>query len=198
MAIFEVYHRSLRYAAFLAKIEMGGVSGEWQNSPNLPKHATIPAGYGNGRSYSFEVRVGRIFVSLVVFFIVAGGVLVYQATRGTSSLVLMPSELLAKAHASNLPRVRVGGRVVDPVEYQTEPFFLLRFSVRDPKGGDQIVPVEYRGLKPDMFQAGRDVLIDGDFKGGTLVAAKLQTQCPSKYEPAMPGVVSTSRVEDTK
>jgi cytochrome c-type biogenesis protein CcmE len=38
-----------------------------------------------------------------------------------------------------------------------------------------------------MFQAGRDVLIDGDFKNGTIVAAKLQTQCPSKYEPAMPG-----------
>jgi cytochrome c-type biogenesis protein CcmE len=134
--------------------------------------------------------MGRIFVSLVVFFIVAGGVLVYQATRGTSSLVLMPSELLSKAHASSLPRIRVGGRVVDPIEYQTEPVFLLRFFVRDPKGGDQVVPVEYRGLKPDMFQADRDVLIDGDFKDGKIIAAKLQTQCPSKYEPAMPGVAS--------
>jgi cytochrome c-type biogenesis protein CcmE len=78
--------------------------------------------------------------------------------------------------------------VIDPIEYQTEPNFILRFKVVDPKGGDQAVPVEYRGLRPDMFQAGRDVLIDGDFKGGTLVAAKLQTQCPSKYEPAMPGM----------
>jgi hypothetical protein len=40
-----------------------------------------------------------------------------------------------------------------------------------------------------MFQAGRDVLIDGDFKGGKIIAAKLQTQCPSKYEPAMPGAI---------
>lgn len=136
--------------------------------------------------------MGRIFLSLVIFFIVVGGILVYQATRGTSSLVLMPSELLAKAHASDLPRIRVGGRVVEPIEYQTEPVFLLRFSVRDPKGGDQIVPVEYRGLKPDMFQAGRDVLIDGDFRGGKIVAAKLQTQCPSKYEPAVPGAVTAA------
>jgi hypothetical protein len=65
----------------------------------------------------------------------------------------------------------------------------LRFSVSDPAGGGSVVPVEYRNLKPDMFQAGRDVLIDGDFKGGRIVAAKLQTQCPSKYEPAMPGAV---------
>lgn len=136
--------------------------------------------------------MGRIFLSLVLFFIVAGGVLVYQATQGTSSLVLMPSELVSKAHASDLPRIRVGGRVVEPIEYQTEPVFVLRFQVEDPKGGAQRVAVEYRGLKPDMFQAGRDVLIDGDFKGGKIVAAKLQTQCPSKYEPAMPGAAPHS------
>jgi len=131
--------------------------------------------------------MGRIFISLVLFFIVVGGVLVYQATRGTSSLVLLPSELISRAHARDLPRIRVGGKVVDPIEYQTEPGFMLTFRVSDPSGGETTVPVEYRNLKPDMFQAGRDVLIDGDFKNGTLVAAKLQTQCPSKYEPALPG-----------
>lgn len=136
--------------------------------------------------------MGRVFISLVVFFIVVGAVLVFQATRGTSSLVLMPSELIARAHASDLPRIRVGGRVVDPIQYQTEPVFLLSFSVRDPKGGDAVVPVEYRGLRPDMFQVGRDVLIDGDFVGGVIKAAKLQTQCPSKYEPAVPGATSVA------
>jgi cytochrome c-type biogenesis protein CcmE len=134
--------------------------------------------------------MGRIFLSLVFFFIVAGSLLVYQATRGTSSLVLTPADLIQQAHAKDLPRIRVGGRVVDPIQYQTEPVFLLRFSVQDPGGRPGVVPVEYRGLKPDMFQAGRDVLIDGDFKSGTIVAAKLQTQCPSKYEPAMPGAIA--------
>lgn len=139
--------------------------------------------------------MGRIFLSLVLFFIVAGTVLVYQATRGTSSLVLTPSELIVRAHGRDqrpldLPRIRVGGKVVDPIEYQTEPFFLLRFGVRDPSGSTTTVPVEYRNLKPDMFQSGRDVLIDGDFKGGMIIAAKLQTQCPSKYEPALPGATS--------
>jgi cytochrome c-type biogenesis protein CcmE len=90
----------------------------------------------------------------------------------------------------------VGGKVVDPIEYQTEPGFLLRFGVSDPAGGSSVVPVEYRNLKPDMFQAGRDVLIDGDFKGGKIVAAKLQTQCPSKYEPAMPGA-APEKMADT-
>ena len=135
--------------------------------------------------------MGRIFLSLVVFFIVVGGVMVYQATQGTSSLVLLPSDLVKQAHAKDLPRIRIGGRVVEPIEYQTEPAFILRFSVEDPKGSQEKVAVVYRGLKPDMFQAGRDVLVDGDFVGGTIQAAKLQTQCPSKYEPVVPGAAPT-------
>ena len=131
--------------------------------------------------------MGKVFISLVVVFIVLGGVLVYQATQTTSALVLSPSEVLAKGGSRDLKRIRVGGRVVDPIQYQTEPQMILSFSVKNPAGGEEIVPVVYRGLKPDMFAAGRDVLIDGDYLGGTIQAAKLQTQCPSKYEPVVPG-----------
>lgn len=131
--------------------------------------------------------MGKVFISLVLAFIVCGGALVYQATRGTSSLVLTPSEVLSKGSSRDLKRIRVGGRVVDPITYQTEPQMVLSFSVKNPEGGEGIVPVVYRGLKPDMFAPGRDVLIDGDYIGGSIQAAKLQTQCPSKYEPAVPG-----------
>ena len=132
--------------------------------------------------------MGRVFISLVGLFMIVGVVLVYQATRGTSSLVLTPTELVAKAAGSGLPRIRVGGKVAEPIAYQTDPKMELRFVVQDPKTADaQGVSVIYEGLKPDMFAAGRDVLIDGDYVGGIIRAAKLQTQCPSKYEPAMPG-----------
>ena len=131
--------------------------------------------------------MGKVFISLVVVFIVLGGALVYRATQSTSSLVLSPSEVLSKGAKRDLKRIRVGGRVVDPIAYQTDPQMILSFNVRNPAGGEEVVPVVYRGLKPDMFAAGRDVLIDGDFLGGTIQAAKLQTQCPSKYEPVAPG-----------
>ncbi len=137
--------------------------------------------------------MGKVFISLVAAFVIIGAAIVFWATTGTSSLVLMPSELITKAQAKDLPRVRIGGRVVDPISYQTEPTMVLRFSVKDPKGSEQTVPVVYEGLKPDMFAAGRDVLIDGDFVAGTLRAAKLQTQCPSKYEPAAPGAVAEQK-----
>ena len=127
--------------------------------------------------------MGRIVVSLVVLFLIIGGALVYQATRGTSSLVLMPSELIAHGTQSNLPRIRVAGRVVEPVKYEVEPNLVLSFQVEDPKDPKGAVPVVYRGVKPDMFIAGRDVIIDGDYESGTIKAVKVLTQCPSKYEP---------------
>lgn len=132
--------------------------------------------------------MGRLFISLVVVFVVVGSLLIYQATRGTSSLVLLPSELIERAHAGPLERVRVSGRVIDPIRYQIDPTLELAFSIENPKpkgvaSGGPNVPVIYRGVKPDMFIAGRDVLIDGDFDGKTVIASKVLTQCPSKYEP---------------
>jgi len=139
--------------------------------------------------------MGKVFISLVVIFIVLGGLLIYQGTQSTSALVLLPSELITQHAGKDMPRVRIGGRVIDPIDYQLEPNLELTFSVTDPKDPNGSVPVVYRGVKPDMFAAGRDVLIDGDYVGGTIQAAKLLTQCPSKYEPPAPGASKSARGE---
>lgn len=85
-----------------------------------------------------------------------------------------------------MPRIRIGGRVIDPIDYQLEPQIVLAFRVKDPKGTEDSIPVVYHGLKPDMFVAGRDVIIDNLTTRGTIQATKLLTQCPSKYEPKLP------------
>lgn len=126
--------------------------------------------------------MSKRFTALVAVFALLAVLMIFQATRTTSSLVLLPSDLLAKH--SNMARIRVGGRITNAeIFYATEPTIELRFAVEDPKDPKGSIPVIYNGLKPDMFAAGRDVIIDGDFEGGTLKAQKLLTQCPSKYEP---------------
>jgi cytochrome c-type biogenesis protein CcmE len=59
----------------------------------------------------------------------------------------------------------------------------LRFRLRD-RSGSKSVPVSYRGSVPDLFKAGREVVVDGRLRGGTFVADSLVTKCPSKYAPA--------------
>jgi cytochrome c-type biogenesis protein CcmE len=47
------------------------------------------------------------------------------------------------------------------------------------------VPVVYKGSVPDLFRAGRDVVVQGRLVNGVFVAipGTLVTKCPSKYTP---------------
>lgn len=137
----------------------------------------------------------RIFIVAFVSAILVCALLVYRALETGAALVLEPAELLKKASAGEpLQRIRVAGRVLpDGIAYQIEPQARLEFSITAPEQPAPAVRVLYRGVRPDMFAPGRDVLIDGEYRDGVLVASNLLTQCPSKYEPPMPSkVYSTS------
>ncbi len=92
------------------------------------------------------------------------------------------------AKTQEMRRVRVAGRVADgEVNYAVQPAFKLDFQIKDPDGKSPVIlPVSYAGIKPDMFAVGRDVIIDGEFIDGVLIAKQLLTQCPSKYQPPKP------------
>ncbi|RIL11314.1 MAG: hypothetical protein DCC75_02555 [Proteobacteria bacterium] len=132
--------------------------------------------------------MNRLFISIVVVFAIIAGLLIFQASKSGTSLVLTPEELIAKGSDVSTQRIRVAGRVAElPIDYSLEPEPTLKFSIENPgKGGGAIVAVLYKDLKPDMFASGRDVIIDGSFENGTLLATNLLTQCPSKYEPPSP------------
>ncbi len=132
--------------------------------------------------------MNKTFLSIVIAVAVIAVIMVSFATHESTALVLRTTDLnQAKAAAHELNRIRVGGRVADmPIEYSTQPAIKLKFFIQDPTLGGEPIAVEYEGLKPDMFAAGRDVIIDGSFSGGTLYASQLLTQCPSKYEPPKP------------
>lgn len=132
--------------------------------------------------------MSRIFISLAAGFVVISALLVFQATRSSASIVLTPAELLERAQSEDIRRVRVGGRVADaPILYEVQPRIQLDFTLQDRELPDKRLAVRFHGLKPDLFDAGRDVLIDGDYVSGTLIANQLLTQCPSKYEPPVSG-----------
>ncbi len=135
-----------------------------------------------------RASMNRIFVSLIILFIGVGAILLVQATQTSASTVYLPSELAKKDSKTVISRVRVAGKVVaEKMNYQLEPEIRLEFSIEDPeKEASGVVPVVYEKLMPDMFAAGRSVIIDGEYREGTLYAHNLLTQCPSKYEPPTP------------
>ena len=130
--------------------------------------------------------MSKAWILGAVVLIMAGVFLVVQATSTKTSVVVTPHELAAKPKEQRIERLRVAGKVSAgiPINYQHEPYTELRFGIEDPgTGGGGIIAVTYRGVRPDMFAVGRDVIMDGEFHNGTFTAASLMTQCPSKYEP---------------
>ena len=100
--------------------------------------------------------------------------------------VLVYSSFTASTEASKPSEVEPGqavkltGKVVDgSIEREDDG---LRFRIRD-RDGSESVPVEYTGAVPDPFREGREVIVEGELRGGTFVAERdsLVTKCPSKF-----------------
>lgn len=134
--------------------------------------------------------MNRIFISAVIGALVLAGLMVFQATQADSTAVVLPSVLVEPGAPAERNRIRVAGRVSKAeILYSVTPKFELRFSIDNPgsvASDHGLLNVVYQGIKPDMFASGRDVIIDGNFKNGSLEATKLLTQCPSKYEAPKP------------
>ncbi len=59
---------------------------------------------------------------------------------------------------------------------------VLRFRIQD-RDGTASVPVSYTGAVPDPFREGREVIVSGELRRGTLMGERdsLVTKCPSKF-----------------
>jgi cytochrome c-type biogenesis protein CcmE len=103
--------------------------------------------------------------------------LVYTSIAGGTPLV-QPSGL-----PKQQGRVSLAGIVVHP-RGDARSAAGLRFALRDFAGKTE-VPVVYHGSVPDLFRAGRRVVVDGALRRGVFVGRpdSLVTKCPSKYQP---------------
>ena len=104
--------------------------------------------------------------------------LLYTSIAGGGTPSLRPSTL-----AGHTAKVSVAGLVLKPVTGDSHGAG-LHFLLRDVKG-TATVPVVYKGSVPDLFRAGRDIVVQGHMRNGVFVAipGTLVTKCPSKYTP---------------
>ena len=108
--------------------------------------------------------------------------LLYTSIAGGGTPQLRPSQL-----ATRTGNIGLVGKVVKPVHGNAYRKGGLRFRVRDVNGAASVLVV-YHGQVPDLFRAGRDVVLQGrlPLRNGVFVATRdsLVTKCPSKYTPA--------------
>lgn len=113
------------------------------------------------------------------------GYLMASSISETAQYYLTPTELAAKVTAN--PRfvktgVKVGARVVNGTIVRDPSGRSLTFRMTD---GAREYSVVYRGIAPDTFTDGVDVVVEGRLDAnGTFQATTLLAKCASRYENA--------------
>jgi cytochrome c-type biogenesis protein CcmE len=117
----------------------------------------------------------RLVVALSVAVLLAGA-LIYTSFSGATE-ARKPSQVIG---ADPDRSYKVTGKVVNgSVQENGET---RRFRIRD-RDGTKSIPVVYKGAVPDAFREGREVIVSGHVRDGTLVGERdsLVTKCPSKF-----------------
>lgn len=122
-------------------------------------------------------------VLIAVSVIVAAlGFLLVTAFQNNAVYYLTVSELQAATPSIYGQPVRVAGNVV-PGSIQRDPLsMVVNFEAEDESGR---IPVTYRGVLPDIFGDGIQVVVEGKYaESGVFTAGTLLAKCPSKFEAA--------------
>jgi cytochrome c-type biogenesis protein CcmE len=121
-----------------------------------------------------KLSIGAAVVVAAMAYLVLSG-----STGSTAYFLTVPEVQQRFASLYDEP-LRVAGKVTDdPIHWDVQSLSLA-FHIGE---GVSRLPVRFKGVKPDMFQTGVNVIVEGHLgHDGVLVASNLMTRCPSKYE----------------
>lgn len=126
------------------------------------------------KRFNKKVLVISIFILIIVAY------LIYAGIRDTMVYYITASELKTKDTSLNSDGLRLGGRVIDGSISWDPKTTELKFVLTDSKDQVQVI---YRGIVPDTFKGGADIIVEGSYvPPGVFQANKLIAKCPSKFE----------------
>ena len=127
-------------------------------------------------THHVKIAIGMTVIVAAVAYLLLSG-----TTANTMYFLTVPEveQQLSALQQASRP-IRVAGPVTeDPIHWEAR-HLSLAFRIGE---GEARLPVQYTGVKPDMFQAGVSVIVEGRIgRDGVLIASTLMTSCPSKYQ----------------
>lgn len=123
-----------------------------------------------------------IYALAGLLFLGGIGWLVYSGFSENSIYFLNVSEAKA-ATVENLRAARLFGTVAPEGISSPQDGPGVSFLLVDKDDPRQTMPVSFRGIVPDNFKAGAEVIVEGRMNPDKSFSANiLMTQCPSKYQ----------------
>jgi cytochrome c-type biogenesis protein CcmE len=118
----------------------------------------------------------------------SAGVLMASSIKDTGQYYLTPTELAAKVAEDPSFRdngVKIGAKAVPGTIRRDPGGRSLSFVMADLHDASKTYPVVYRGIAPDTFTDGVEVVVEGRLGAdGTFRATTLLAKCASRYENA--------------
>jgi cytochrome c-type biogenesis protein CcmE len=139
------------------------------------------------------------FLLGATLILAVAGYLMASSIRETGMYYLTPTEMATKLASDPSLRgvgMKLGARVVPGSIQRAAGGREYAFQVTD---GARVVPVVYRGIAPDTFTDGVDVVVEGRMdQDGTFRATTLLAKCASRYENAPEKYRSTPGYQSAK
>ncbi len=130
-------------------------------------------------------RKGRVGLGIGVIVAAVAALVYFGFSGSNSSYYRTVSEILADPASFQNQSLRISGYLVgDSIDWDSQNV-VLRFALaaeqNDPSS--PCLNVVYKGIKPNNFEHGNEVIIEGTMDQNAVVTAeKLMVKCPSKYE----------------
>ncbi|MDK2957149.1 MAG: cytochrome c-type biosis protein CcmE [Desulfovibrionales bacterium] len=122
-----------------------------------------------------------VYAAAMVLFLGGLGYLLFTGLTQESKYFLNVSEALAMEPAK-LHEARLFGTVAAEGVVHDPASFGAVFLLEDKTDPAKTIKVDYRGVVPDMFKPGAEVIVEGAMAHHVFQASSLITKCPSKYQ----------------
>jgi cytochrome c-type biogenesis protein CcmE len=127
-------------------------------------------------------RTAWKIVASVVVVVGAVSSLLYASLKEEIQLWKSPDEVAVAPASFRGKRLNVGGHVLSLTADRGTLEYRFEIESRPPRP-HAVLKARYRGLVPDTFKTGGEVVATGKLaEDGTLVAETIMAKCPSKYE----------------
>ena len=110
--------------------------------------------------------------------------LIFAGVKRTGKHHLTVGELTSQRYSLSENSIKINGRIVANSTQWNASKPELNFTIADDFDASKIVSVTYSGFKPDSYRENQTVVIEGRYEPdkNLIMASKIMTQCPSKYE----------------
>ncbi|MDT3700804.1 MAG: cytochrome c maturation protein CcmE [Thermincola sp.] len=121
----------------------------------------------------------RLIMALVI---IAGalGLLISSGLKNNTGSYLTIKEALAVQNNSRSEYIQMEGNLAEGSTTWDPDNVILKFDLSD---GQNKISISYNGVKPDNFDSGYPIIVEGRLdSNGTFAAESVKVRCPSKYE----------------